>query len=57
MEKSCSPWSSAVVLVKKKDGTKCRVDYRALNKVMVKDPYPLPDTLDALVEAKWFWTL
>lgn len=61
IEKSDSPWSSAVVLVKKKDGTQrfC-VDYRALNDVTVKDSYPLPridDTLDALVGARWFSTL
>ncbi|XP_050714146.1 protein NYNRIN-like [Eriocheir sinensis] len=61
IERSDSPWSSAVVLVKKKDGTQrfC-VDYRALNDVTVKDSYPLPridDTLDALVGARWFSTL
>ena len=61
VERSNSPWSAAVVLVKKKDGTKrfC-VDYRALNNVTVKDSYPLPridDTLDALVGATWFSTL
>lgn len=61
IERSDSPWSSAVVLVKKKDGTQrfC-VDYRALNDVTVKDSYPLPridDTLDALVGACWFSTL
>ncbi|KAK8392364.1 hypothetical protein O3P69_014610 [Scylla paramamosain] len=53
IERSDSPWSSAVVLVKKKDNTQrfC-VDYRALNDVTTKDSYPLPridDTLDALV--------
>lgn len=61
IEKSNSPWSSAVVLVKKKDGTtRLCVDYRALNDVTVKDSYPLPridDTLDALVGARWFSTL
>ena len=61
VEKSSSPWSSAVVLVKKKDGTtRCCVDYRALNDVTTKDSYPLPrvdDTLDALAGAKWFSTL
>ena len=61
VERSNSPWSSAVVLVKKKDGTtRCCVDYRALNDVTVKDSYPLPrvdDTLDALVGAQWFSTL
>ena len=61
VERSDSPWSSAVVLVSKKDGTKrfC-VDYRALNDRTVKDSYPLPridDTLDALAGACWFSTL
>ena len=61
IEKSDSPWSSAVVLVSKKDGTRrfC-VDYRALNDRTVKDSYPLPridDTLDALAGARWFSTL
>ena len=61
VERSDSPWSSAVVLVKKKDGSQrfC-VDYRALNDVTVKDSYPLPridDTLDALSGARWFSTL
>ncbi|XP_063858824.1 uncharacterized protein LOC135099801 [Scylla paramamosain] len=43
IERSDSPSSSAVVLVKKKDGTQrfC-VDYRALNDVTAKDSYPLP---------------
>ena len=61
VERSQSPWSSAVVLVRKKDGsTRCCVDYRALNNVTIKDSYPLPrvdDTLDALAGAKWFSTL
>ena len=61
IERSSSPWSSAVVLVKKKDGTtRLCVDYRALNDVTVKDSYPLPrvdDTLDALVGSRWFTTL
>lgn len=56
VEKSQSPWSSAVVLVRKKDGTtRCCVDYRALNNKTIKDSYPLPrvdDTLEALVGAK-----
>lgn len=53
-----SPWSSPVVLVKKKDGTwRFCVDYRRLNKITKKDVYPLPridDTLDCLKRAKFF---
>lgn len=56
VERSDSPWSSAIVLLKKKDGTRsfC-VSYRMLNDVAVKDSYPLPrtgDTLDALAGSK-----
>ena len=41
---SNSPWAASIVLVAKKDGTRrmC-IDYRRLNKVTVKDPYPLPN--------------
>ncbi|KAK8381385.1 hypothetical protein O3P69_018454 [Scylla paramamosain] len=61
IERSDSPWSSAVVLLKKKDGTQrfC-VDYWALNDMTAKDSYPLPridDTFDALVGARWYSTL
>ena len=52
IEPSYGPWSSPVVLVKKKDGTtRFCVDYRRLNDVTIKDSHPLPridDTLDAL---------
>lgn len=54
--KSCSPWSSVVVLVRKKGGsTRCCVDYRPLNAVMTKDSYLLlriDYTLDVIVGAQ-----
>lgn len=60
VEKSNSPWSSQVVLVKKKDGSwRVCVDYRRLNAITVKDAYPIPrieDDLDALAGSKWFTT-
>ncbi|KAJ4780980.1 polyprotein [Rhynchospora pubera] len=40
---STSPWGAPVLFVKKKDGTlRLCVDYRELNKVTVKNRYPLP---------------
>nr|GEW56537.1 putative reverse transcriptase domain-containing protein [Tanacetum cinerariifolium] len=40
---SSSPWGAPVLFVKKKDGSFCMcVDYRELNKLTVKNHYPLP---------------
>jgi hypothetical protein len=40
---SNSPWGALVLCVKKKDGTlRLCIDYHQLNKVMVKNRYPLP---------------
>ena len=40
---SVSPWGAPVLLVNKKDGTlRMCIDYRQLNKVTVKNKYPLP---------------
>ena len=61
IRKSFSPWASAVVLVRKKDGgLRLCIDLRKLNNRTIKDGYSLPridDTLDCLHGAKWFSTL
>lgn len=58
---SHSEYASPLVLVKKKDGsTRICVDYRLINKKMVKDEYPLPiieDHIDKLATARVFSTL
>ena len=55
---SVSPWGAPVLFVKKKDGSlRMCIDYRQLNKVTVKNRYPLPridDLFDQLQGAQWF---
>ena len=61
IRKSNSPWSSSIVLVKKKDGNlRFCIDLRKLNARTVKDAYALPrieETLDYLAGSKWFSAL
>ena len=55
---STSPWGAPVLFVKKKDGSlRLCIDYRQLNKVTIKNRYPLPridDLFDQLTGAAYF---
>ena len=61
IRKSSSPWASAVVLVRKKDGSlQFCIDLRKLNARTIKDAYSLPridETLDCLGGATIFTSL
>ncbi|KAL5560612.1 hypothetical protein UlMin_036823 [Ulmus minor] len=50
---SHSPWGAPVLFVKKKDGTlRMCIDYRGLNKVTIKNKYPLPRIDDLFDQLK-----
>jgi hypothetical protein len=55
---SVSPWGAPTLFVKKKDGTlRLCIDYRQLNKMTIKNKYPLPridDLFDQLRGATIF---
>ncbi|KAF5756306.1 putative nucleotidyltransferase, Ribonuclease H [Helianthus annuus] len=55
---SFSPWGAPVLFVKKKDGSfRMCIDYRELNKLTIKNRYPLPridDLFDQLHGASYF---
>ncbi|GJT86520.1 putative reverse transcriptase domain-containing protein [Tanacetum coccineum] len=55
---SSSPWGAPVLFVKKKDGSfRMCIDYRELNKLTIKNRYPLPridDLFDKLQGSRYF---
>lgn len=58
---SASPWGAPMLFVKKKDGTmRMCIDYRALNKVTIRNQHPVPridECLERLQGATYFTSL
>ena len=58
ISKSRNPYAAPVVLVRKKDGSfRLCIDYRGLNKVTIKNKFPIPfidEMMDELHGAKYF---
>ena len=61
IEESTSPWSSPIVLVRKKDGSvRFCIDFRKLNNITTKDAFPMPridDIFDHLSQAEYYTTI
>ncbi|CAL1380625.1 unnamed protein product [Linum trigynum] len=61
IQSSKSPYGAPVLFQKKKDGSlRMCIDYRAINKLTVKNKWPIPnigDLFDQLGEEKWFTKL
>ncbi|XP_044510183.1 uncharacterized protein LOC123228802 [Mangifera indica] len=61
IQPSKAPYGAPVLFQRKKDGTlRMCVDYRALNKVTIKNKYPIPnvaDLFDRLARARYFTKL
>ena len=55
---SISPWGDLVLFVKKKDGSlRICIDYRQLNKVTIKNKYPLPRIDDLFDQPSFFFKI
>lgn len=58
IQPSSSPYGSPILFVRKKDGSlRMCIDYRGVNKITVRNSYPLPridDMFDKLAGAKYF---